>query len=415
MSFFRFFKVLVSLLWVGGSYAEVVEDPDLAELLELTGLSPPSPKNQITIKNDKGKLPLSKKKLTRLKDTSVVYEGPNTTSKDISTTSDNSNISSTSRRRSSAIPPEWNFLAHKLKDLTKAKCSRLKSSGITPQSHDSPLKVFGYPLYDEKTKKHSVFPGVTLTIANGFRIPIKVGVRDYILQGPLETIMVFLHCFSEYLVIGSVLKEDGHWSDELQSTFPLHLQVENTGADPFGLISLLLMRRAALKVLEAASPLDMLLESVKPFVMNSKSLGNFLKEQLTDANKWYWVQECAGLAKLLGVKAKDAVVLWFELKNIKDVKERRRKFFNLMKKSYNQKLNDDNNESKNGSNFWVGRNFVNLKKTITLIFTMFPRQANNIRATFVFDKSTVSLRDVLKAMYTLMKKEGAFYAASQEE
>lgn len=112
--------------------------------------------------------------------------------------------------------------------LANKKCEEKKKKGGTPSAADgdSPLNTFGYPYFDERSGASFLRPQTSLSDLEGHKQPVRVGAKDWMVQGTLSDIVSLLMCFESYTVIGEFLRQDGHW-DSSDGAGPLHVQLQN--------------------------------------------------------------------------------------------------------------------------------------------------------------------------------------------
>lgn len=284
----------------------------------------------------------------------------------------------------------------RLKGMKNKECRRIKENGGVPTSHSAPLKVFGYPYFDEHTKKHSVRAALPLSKINGFLIPIKVGSRDYVVQGNPERVLVFTECFSAYMVVGSFLREDGHWDSTPHTDNPLFLQVTNVGAEPFESVKTHIVHHSVETLLRRIGPLDTLGQSVAEGLRNIKHIGPAMKTALTKvAGQWMWLENLMELASVLHMSLEDAAKAWDAISREDTFPKKVRKFLSFLTKAHNRI-----------SNQWSGAKNIDLTRKITLTITMYPRQENGVRATRKLSNSTVSVEELFEALKELVTDRG---------
>ncbi|KAL8428835.1 hypothetical protein ACSSS7_006965 [Eimeria intestinalis] len=280
----------------------------------------------------------------------------------------------------------WIGLVTKVTGPAKRDCLKIKEKGEMPEARlHSPLKHYGYLYFEDEAMAHRLRSGVPLSVVNGFPVPIKIGNRDYTVQGELSSVLLFLRCFSAYEVIGSVLGEDGHWHNRRQEKDPVYVQMENTGPNAFGSARQALLRYSVERLLRSAAPLNSLGNAVGTAVSSTVSLPPQARQALQSlAVNWKAVYQ---LANILHLEAKQLQEGWKEMSEKKSLKERAKVFVNLLKKA----------REKETKGRWTGREYVDLQKPVTLTLTMYPKAAHAIRATFKLSSSRILVEEVLRA------------------
>ncbi|KAL8428834.1 hypothetical protein ACSSS7_006964 [Eimeria intestinalis] len=290
--------------------------------------------------------------------------------------------------------PKWiGKLVGKVTGKAKRECLRLKEKGQMPEARlHSPLKHYGYLRFDEETRAHTLYSALPLSLVNGFPVPIKIGSRDYILQGDVDSVLLFLECFSAYEVIGSVLGEDGHWHSTQQHADPVYVQMENTGPNAFGSARQALLRYSAERLLTSVSPLESFNSTVKTAVSSIPALAPEARHALqTLAANWIYLKGIYQLANILHLEAKEVHEGWKEMSEKKSLKERAKVFVSLLKKA----------REKEAKGRWTGRDYVDVQKPVTLTLTMYPKAAHAIRATIKLSSNRVLVEEVLQAVAAL--------------
>lgn len=293
--------------------------------------------------------------------------------------------------------PGWfTKLLQKAKLLPDDRCLRIKDAGGLPESKHSPLKRFGYVTFDVNTKKHSVFAGLPLTVVNGFPVPMKVGSRDYVIQGDIQTVLIFLECFSDYNVRGSFLGEDGHWHDAPQQEFPLYIQIENSGPQAFGSVRQMVMLESVRQLLKKIAPATKFNKTAEAAIARMR-VSTIAKSALTAiATKWRFVKTVYKLSSVLHLTSKEVQEVWDEIGNMDSFTERAKRFVKLLKQARKTSQREK----------WTGQENVSLDKEITLTLTMYPQMEHQVRATMELSSSFVKLEEVLKAVNALLTRTG---------
>ncbi|OEH77760.1 hypothetical protein cyc_08492 [Cyclospora cayetanensis] len=271
-----------------------------------------------------------------------------------------------------------------MKHLAEAVCLKILEEGGIPQARDSPLKHFGYVYFDVNTKTYSTSSGVPLSVVNGALVPIKLGSRDYIMQGKLTDILLFLKCYSKYQVVGSYLGDDGHWDSTPDDRFPVYVQVENVGPEAHGSVSKALVRHSMQRVLKRINPrnvLAMALAGAIPTLISNENAENLLTKLVKN---WSASQSLGELSLNLKQSAEDTKESWEKLASEEKFVKRMGLFLEML-------LTSGANETEE----WQGKDNVDLKKDLTVVLTMYPRPENKVRATRKLSSSTVSVEEVL--------------------
>lgn len=314
--------------------------------------------------------------------------------------SDDANAQKTRRLLDSVRRSGWfSKIMKKTKKRSKDECVRLKEEGHTPESRHSPLKSFGYVTFDVESRKHTIFPGLTLSKVNGFPVPIRVGSRDYVIQGDAASILMFLYCYSDYEVRGARLTEKGEWDEEEQTDSPLLLQVENVGPEAFGSVKYLLYTHTVETLLKSINPMAGFMGAIGKSVEALPQLSPMLKNAaMVAAAKWMWIKHLYHLAASLSFPPDEAAKVWQELAEVKEFSDRARRFVELLK---------EESRKHRARQEWSGSEGVNLTKGLTLTITMYPKPQHDIRATYALRSSRVTVGDVFEAVAKLLSGAGA--------
>ncbi|KAL8270664.1 hypothetical protein Esti_005410 [Eimeria stiedai] len=302
------------------------------------------------------------------------------------------------KKRKFAAPklhsPKWiGKLLARVTGEAKKECLKVKQRGGIPEARfHSPLKHYGYLSFDEVAKSHTTYSALPLSLLNGFPVPIKIGQRDYTIQGDLDSVLLFLECFSAYEVKGSFLGEDGHWHSAQQAEYPVYVQLENTGPTAFGSAGQVLLRHSAERLLNSVAPLESLSGIMEKAVSSIPVLAPEARQALqTLAANWMYLKGVAQLASVVHLDAKELQEAWQEMSEKKSLKERAKVFMRLLRKSREDEVKEQ----------WSGRQFVDLQKPVTLTLTMYPRPAHVVRATIRLSSNVVFVEEVLKAVGAL--------------
>jgi len=280
-------------------------------------------------------------------------------------------------------------LARKIKDFILGKgddylktCQKTKAKGGVPSAEhgDSPLDVFGFPYFDERSRRISVKPGVTLSYMFGVRQPIKLGSRDYIISGTAKQLQSFLECFSSYEIIGSSLQPDGHWAAGVGS---LKMQLSNVNPtsprltdDLWAMIFKISMDRIIkyldpMRIIEDKDLLIMGGNKVIDTATDMEKLLFKIKEWLPWTDKY--LQKFMELYKGKGT-----------------LQEKTDKFLKYVK----------GEEAKRNSlrKQWIGLDNVDKDAQLMITLTMYDKPNNRVRSTYTFDQARVTVADVGKAL-----------------
>ncbi|CDJ50293.1 hypothetical protein, conserved [Eimeria brunetti] len=290
------------------------------------------------------------------------------------------------------------------------ECMMLKEEGIIPQAKNAPLKSFGYPRFDTNTKKMVVFPGVALTRVNNFLAPIKVGAQDFVIQGDAPSVLLFLDCFSQYEVIGSVLTEGGHWDSTPQSQSPVYIQLQNTGPEAFNSVREMLLHQSLNSLLKTIGPTSGLVEGLQEAAGSSSSsssgsnagalgIKGIKKTRKYLTQKWWWLKQVYGLASLLGVSTGEAKQALKEISRQQTFAGRARRFLQLLQQAQKRDKQQD-------SEMWRDSSAISLNEPFTLTITMYPKPSHNVRATAALSSSRVSVAEVFAALSKFFLSKG---------
>lgn len=300
------------------------------------------------------------------------------------------------------IPKWFSVLVSKAKNSKKAKCLKTKEAGGTPEARESPLKLFGYAKFDIKSRKYFITSGLPLSRVNGFRVPIKVGQQDYILQGGTGSVLLFLNCFSEYEIRGSVLTENGRWDDTQQSQNPVFMQVQNVGSQAFGSVKRMVLEQSAEQLLKAIGPSDVFLQGVNEAIGKAKDLSPAVKRAcLMLAANWEQFKNIYGLTSMLNVSLNEVQEAWKEIFRADSFQEKAKHFVRLLMKGR------ENLERER----WTGADHIDLNKNIIVTFTMYPRRENGVRATRPLSSNVIKVEEALVALTGLLNKTGLDHQA----
>jgi len=274
---------------------------------------------------------------------------------------------------------EW--ITGKGEDYVKA-CEKTKAKGGVPSAEhgDSPVEVFGFPYFNEKARRISVKPGVTLSYMFGRRQPIKLGSRDYVIAGHAKQLRSFFKCFADYDVIGSSLLSTGHW---VTGVGKLKVQLSNVNpASPklteelWEMVFKISMNRIIkfldpMKIIEEK---DLLIMGGKKAVDTASDMEQLLKK----IKEWLpWTDKYVD--KFMEI-----------YKGKRTAKEKMDDFLKFIK--------DENAKRNNLRKQWVGLDNVDPDKKIMITLTMYDKPTNRVRSTYTFDKATVKVADVGRAL-----------------
>lgn len=273
----------------------------------------------------------------------------------------------------------------RLKGQKHVDCDKLKEEGITPEVRlgHSPLKMFGFPVYDPKSGRPLLERRLSLNLINKIRVGIIVGAYDYVIQGKPERIKKFLNCFSDYVVTAQTLFPDGHWYSERHDGMdprPLYLQVQgvvkgSSAAD-------LLVRHSlgrVLKKLDALALSRVKLGKLVDQVLDEEPDPEEMLELLSPLSAAKQLREYAagvgaGFRKLLTEIA--------EAKTLKEKVTILMKFF----------------EENPGGEEWTQPRAVFKHKSVTLRLTPYPRPDSTVRSTRRMDSNRVTLGEIGDAL-----------------
>jgi len=277
------------------------------------------------------------------------------------------------------------FLTGKTEQLKK--CQKKKDNGEIPSAHklDSPLEAFGFPYFDVKSKSITLKPGMTLSnLFKSQRIPIKLGSRDYIICGYAKEILLFFQCFENYNVIGSSLDQDGHWKT---NTGTLKVQMSNVDPQSQGLDAELwemLFKISMDRIINYLNPVNIISEK-EALVLGSKravSNANEFEKAIKKVKEWLpgsedFVEKIVELYKKKG--------------NLADkVKE----FIDFMKEEQKKKAVLERQ--------WVRMDNLDKNGKIMVTLTMYSKPENDIRTTYDFNKASVQMGEIAKAVKLLL-------------
>ncbi|OEH77761.1 hypothetical protein cyc_08493 [Cyclospora cayetanensis] len=275
----------------------------------------------------------------------------------------------------------------------KSECQRLVEAGEIPQSIHSPLKAYGYPSFDTETKKLTVAAGLPLSKINDFPVPIKVGSLDYIIQGRAAKVLLFLYCYSQYNIVGSVLNPDGHWDKTPQSVHPVYLQVSNVGPDPHGSVKAILLRSGVQQILKRVNPMEVMFSTLQGALDASPTLWNGVRHVYgVTMREWGWLQQSSEVASLLGISQSEAESIVEDLQSPSTAHSGAKRIWHLLNQTRHQKRDSG----------WSDPKTVCFGKPITVTITMYPKPCHNNRATLALSSSTVSVKEAFEGFAELL-------------
>ena len=282
---------------------------------------------------------------------------------------------------------------HKLKHHGKSigkQCFAKKKKGIVPSAEhlDSPLKNFGYPYFNEKGKQVVLKAEVPLSHIFGFRQPVKIGSRDYVIAGYPDELLAFFACFENYKVIGSSLNEQGHW---IPNTGSIQIQMQNLYTKGERLSSTLyemLFKYTLDRIIKYLNPVA-IIKGLDCQILGGcdavESLSKF-KKAMEKIKKWL-----PGTDKLV----KKILEIYQEKKPIKDkIKE----IIDFIK--------DEQRRKAGIRKQWIGwGNVSNKDKKILVTLTMYSKPEHGVRSTYYMGHGTVSMKDIGEAVNIALEKK----------
>merc|ERR1711962_516871 len=264
--------------------------------------------------------------------------------------------------------PGWlTDLIEKFKCKIKGKCGdhlevckKAVEKGEIPSAKDnhSPIKQFGFPFFNEKSRSITLRPGVTLSYMFGHRQPIKLGSRDYVIAGFANELLAFFDCFKDYDIIGSSLAADGHW---YPNTGSLKIQMQNLNTNSQGL-------NAQLWEMIFKISMDRIIKFLNPYEIIASRQALITGEKAIEAR--------SELEKAI-TKIKAFIEFWKEQEKIKDALRKQ----------------------------WVGLDYVNKENKIFVTLTMYAKPTNGVRTTYNTGKATMKVGEIGDAIRIFMKKD----------
>jgi len=86
---------------------------------------------------------------------------------------------------------------------------------------------YGFPIqYNQNKNETIIHPGATLSTINGFKIPIKIGVKDYFI-GEYSDLKKFFKSHADFQIIAQTLQDNGKWIDN--GNQHVNLIIQNVG------------------------------------------------------------------------------------------------------------------------------------------------------------------------------------------
>jgi len=263
------------------------------------------------------------------------------------------------------------------------QCIKKKKDKQRPNAWDSPIKTFGYPeikISGQSRAIQRLFTRISLNVYEKNLTPIDVGKEDYLIVGTKDEILAFCTCFEDYKVIGKQLMEDGTWKNEGK----LKIQLQNiakwgVNADVFDIVFKYTLER----ITRTLNPTGVIGEMDKALLGTTRLIDNIgkIKENIEKLRQWVPFGEIV-IKKIISlVKDKTPPV-----KLVKDLyafirgqNEVQKKWINLNKK------------------------VIDKGKKIIVTLTMYTKPENKVRATYNFDKATVTLGDIGKELKDAFK------------
>jgi len=292
--------------------------------------------------------------------------------------------------------PGWlTDLIEKFKCKIKGKCGdhlevckKAVEKGEIPSAKDnhSPIKQFGFPFFNEKSRSITLRPGVTLSYMFGHRQPIKLGSRDYVIAGFANELLAFFDCFKDYDIIGSSLAADGHW---YPNTGSLKIQMQNLNTNSQGLNAQLwemIFKISMDRIIKFLNPYE-IIASRQALITGEKAIETLseLEKAITKIKSWLPGSE-KFLRKLI------------ELMNAEgEAKDKIKAFIEFWKEQ--EKIKDALRKQ------WVGLDYVNKENKIFVTLTMYAKPTNGVRTTYNMGKATMKVGEIGDAIRIFMKKD----------
>jgi len=269
------------------------------------------------------------------------------------------------------------------------KCFAKKKKGLIPSAKDmdSPLKTFGYPHFNVEARGTVVRAGVPLSYMFGYRQPIKIGSRDYLIAGYPDELLAFFACFENYKVIGSSLNDEGHW---IPNTGSIKIQMQNLNdfsklsSTLFDMVFKYTMDRIIRYLVPTA-----VIKGLDCKIMGGcdavKTLAGF-QRAIAKIKKWIPGSD-KFIAKIIEVYQKD-IPLEKKMKEVLD----------FMRKEEKRKAGIRAE--------WIGwENVVYSEKKILVTLTMYSKPEHGVRSTHYMKKGTVTMRDIGEALKLAFQKK----------
>ncbi|KEP67231.1 UNVERIFIED_CONTAM: hypothetical protein HHA_234380 [Hammondia hammondi] len=280
----------------------------------------------------------------------------------------------------------WRKVLEKL-GIVDTVCDEKKKHKKIPSAADgdAPNKHFGYPFFDTATGKTILRPQVGLSNIEGFPQPVRVGAKDWMVQGRAEDVLALLVCFEDYDAIGEKLGEDGAWHDT-GDIGPVYLQLQNVAKYQGDTASIML-----------SYSIEQVLGRIEAWGVIDQTLGQWWSglNKLTDK-----AQSIYDTYQLLKIRVPDLTPekfkdTWNKACEKNGTQAKLKELATLFT------FNDKTRELRDA---WENLERVDLESKVTLTLTSYPKRSSTM-ATFGFNSNRVKIGDMADAFGAAIKDD----------
>ncbi|PFH35820.1 hypothetical protein BESB_054710 [Besnoitia besnoiti] len=265
------------------------------------------------------------------------------------------------------------------------QCAEKKKKNQIPSAAagDAPIPTFGYPAFDVTSGAAILRGQAPLSFLEGHMQPVKVGAKDWLVQGTADDILRLFFCFERYHVIAEKLQADGTWKTE-GDVGPLYVQIQSTakyGGSPLEILAAYSIEKLKAQI-ETWGPLDNALgrwweEGANAVKNGYDILGtyNSLKERIPSLTKDFFGKTWNDVAKAKGPKEKmKALATFFTL----------------------------NDETRALREEWENLDGVDRDRKMTVYLTSYPSHSPTM-ATFAFKSNVATMGDVAAVLLAAVR------------